>query len=113
MADWYSVVGDTRRQFSTLRDGTGAPLDLTGMTCQLRIAEATTGRRHVATRNGVIVQSGSAPDFVDKGVVAYDPVAADVANPGDYLAQWVLTAAGKLRTVPDAEPFAWRIEPAV
>jgi hypothetical protein len=114
MAEWFSVAGDTRRQFATLTGGDGAPLDLTGMTPVLRIAEATGGRRFRPARGTpVIIQAGEDPDpITDQGVVAYDPAASDVAAPGDYLCQWQMTdGQSKLRTVPDQDPFLWRITP--
>jgi len=110
VAEWFSVATDTRRQYSTLQDAEGAPLDLTGMTVQLRMAEATLGRRFRFAKAGVVIQSGAAPDFTDTGVVAYDPAPADVAAPGVYLCQWsLLTFEGDTRTVPDLDPFTWRI----
>jgi hypothetical protein len=113
MADWYAVQGDTRRQFTTMVGGDGLALDLTGMTPTLRLAEATGGRRPRTPRGTAQVeQAGTAPDFTDQGVVSYDPAAADVAAPGDYLCQWRLeTIAGDIRTVPDQDPFLWRITP--
>jgi hypothetical protein len=113
MADWYSVRGDTRRQFTTLTGADGAPLDLTGMTPVLRMAEATSGRRpHQMRGAATIIQAGTDPNFTDKGVVAYDPAAADVAAAGELLCQWQMTdGQQKVRSVPDAEPFLWRITP--
>lgn len=113
MAEWFCAAGDRRRQFSTLTDGLGAPLDLNGMTATLRMAEATSGRRSRTPRgSAAVVQSGSSPNYTDQGVVAYDPAAADVAVSGDYLCQWVLTpVTGEARTVPDQAPFMWRITP--
>lgn len=112
--EWFSVAADTRRQFSTLTDASGAPLDLTGMTATLRVAEATLGRRFRFAKPGVVVQAGTAPAFTNQGVVAYDPAAGDVAAPGDYLCQWSLASiAGDFRTVPDFEPFLWHISPRI
>lgn len=114
MAEWFAVAGDTRRQFTTLTDASGAPLDLTGMTPVLRVAEATTARTLRFAKTGLNLQAGTDPAFTDKGVVAYDPVAADVAAAGDYLCQWQLTdGQNKIRTVPDFEPFVWRISPRI
>lgn len=114
MVEWWSIQGDTRRQFTTLADASGAPLDLSGMTSLLRVAEATSGRTLRFAKAGLILQAGADPNFTDKGVVAYDPVAADVAAPGDYLCQWQLTdGQNKIRTVPDFEPFVWRISPRI
>jgi hypothetical protein len=108
--DWYSAVGDTRRQFQTLVDGSGAPLDLNATTAMLRVSEATLGRRHRYTKTAIIVQAGTAPDYTDRGVVAYDPAASDVAAPGEYVCQWQLTAVSGVRTIPDVAPFIWHIE---
>lgn len=109
---WYSVQFDTRRQYLTLTDASGAPLDLSGMTAVLRVAEATSGRRLRFAKPGANLQSGTAPNFTDQGVVAYDPDPPDVATAGDFLCRWVLTPpTGDPRTVPDTEPFVWRIAP--
>lgn len=115
MAEWFSVVGDTRRQYSTLTGGDGAPLDLLGMTAVLRMAEATSGRRpRTVHGTPAVEQAGTAPNITSQGVVRFDPAASDVAAPGDYLCQWVLaTIAGDIRTVPDQAPFVWRIAPRV
>ena len=114
MAEWFCVQCDTRRQFTTLTDASGAPLDLTGMTPVLRVADATLGRRLRFAKSGTIIQAGTDPNFTDKGVVAYDPVAADVAASGDYVCHWQLTdGQNKIRTVPDSEPFVWRIAPRI
>ena len=114
MAEWFSITSDTRRQYSTLQGADGTPLDLTGMTVQLRMAEATLGRRFRFAKDGEVIQSGAAPDLTDTGVVAYDPESADVAAAGDYLCQWsLLTFEGDTRTVPDFEPFTWRIAPRI
>jgi hypothetical protein len=112
VVEWWCAAGDTRRQFSTLVGPDGEPLDLTGMTPTLRLAENTTGRRPRTTRGAAAIeQGGTAPNFTDQGVVSYDPAASDVAVAGELLCQWVLTTiAGDARTVPDQEPFIWRIE---
>lgn len=112
MAEWWAVQGDTRRQFSTLVGPDGAPLDLNGMTPTLRLAENTSGHRpRTARGTTAIVQAGTVPNYTDQGVVSYDPAPSDVAQPGELLCQWVLvTIEGDIRTVPDQDPFVWRIE---
>jgi hypothetical protein len=111
VADWFSAQGDTRRQFQTLVDGSGAPLDLNAATVKLRASEATLGRRHRFTKDAIIVQAGSSPNYTNQGVVAYDPAAADVAAPGDLVCQWEMATVTGTRTVPDVAPFVWHIEP--
>ena len=88
----------------TIRVG-GEPFDLTGCTVRLRARRegADVGVFEIDGA-GVVVQTGTDPNFVDKGVVRYDWAAGDVDTAVDLRAWWQVTLpSAKTQDTPEFE----------
>lgn len=94
--------GNTPRLIDTLSDENGV-VDVSGMT----VAFVLQGGGGVNfTRTGGIEDGPS-------GKVNYQFVAEDSAAPGDYLAQWVVTAGAVTRTFPGEGYIQFTVQPAL
>lgn len=94
--------GNTPKLVDTLSDENG-PVNLSGMTVQFVIQ----GQGGVAfARTGGIEDAAA-------GKVNYQFVAEDSAAPGDYKAQWKLTAGAVTRTFPGEDYICFRVQPAL
>ncbi len=85
--------GDTARKFIDAFTIEGDPIDLTGATVKFILKNIASGE--VFTRNATITDAA-------EGEVEYQPIAADVATVGRYVAEWEITyTGGKKQTVPE------------
>lgn len=92
---------------AALTDSTGAALDLTGATVGFRMRARGTGTAVVLTGTAAAVTPATS------GVVEYTWGAGDTATPGVYDAEWVLTYAGSVQTVPTTGYLVVVVEPAI
>lgn len=94
-ADFLIRAGDTVSVIQqTLEDENGAPVDLTGAQVRFRLAPITGSGTSVLDAAATVVQTGSPPNFTNKGVVKYTWVAGNTAVAGLYLAEWEVTFSG-------------------
>lgn len=89
----------------TLLDSSGNAVDLTGASVAFSLFDVN-GKAPTAILSeaaATVVQTGSAPNFTNKGVVKYAWQAGDTAHtPGIYLAEWEVTFGdGTIETFPD------------
>jgi len=82
---------------STLRDGNGVVVDVTGSTIQfkMKMREPARGRGDMSRLVGLKVDAaGGIVGAGTDGVVSYTWVAGDTDTPGDYVAEWEVTFGG-------------------
>lgn len=94
MTDEFRIKKNDRlpRIRALLTDSAGAVLDLTGATVQFRMR----------ARDGAALKVNAAGVNVGAGIVEYAWATGNTDTPGIYDAEWVLTYAGQVRTVPTA-----------
>lgn len=92
--DFFLKRGDTLPAISgALKNADGSVVDLTGATVVLKIRRADLTAAAVS-RTATVVSASA-------GTVSYAWVAGDVATPGDYLLEWVVTfPSTKVATYP-------------
>lgn len=82
------------RPFRTIIKASNVPLDVTRATVEFRMAPAVPGQAATVVGAGSVVQTGTDPTFVNKGMVEYVPVGNDVATPGVYRVEWHIVFDG-------------------
>lgn len=93
MADFYIKQGDLRPLItSTLRDSTGAVINLTNaaITFKMWLKGAPTATVKVDAAGAIVNPPGT------DGKVSYTWVGTDTNTPGRYLAEWQITFTGAL-----------------
>lgn len=83
----------------------GEPFDLTGCTVKFRMRREG-DETLVVDAVAAVIQTGTDPNFVDKGEVRYDWAAPDVASAGDFLGWWQVTLpSAKTQDTPEFPVF--------
>lgn len=101
MADWTIVQGDTSPAFfDELTYANGNPVDLTGATVRF-IMRSLTSNEPVALTGSAAVQTPKA------GTVAFIPSTADTANPGNFMANWLVTGGTVGRMTFPTKGYLW------
>ena len=97
MADFTIKANDTSPNIqATLKDATGAAVDITGAAVKFQM-RAKTGTTFKVDATATIINAVG-------GIVRYTFLAADTNTPGPYYAQWQVTfAGGTIETYPNSE----------
>ena len=90
----YVKQNDTSRAVQDTLTLNGAPINLTGATVTFKMRLVSGGM--------ALVKTAAVVGDPTLGVVQYSFVGTDLANPGSYYVEWLITFAdGHLLTVPD------------
>lgn len=105
MSDFYLKKGDRLPIIEcVLKDGNGAPINLTGATVKFRMA--TTGAVEVFETSATVVSA-------TEGSVSYSWGATDTTTAGEFLGEWIVTSSGLTQTVPNGSELRIHIRETV
>lgn len=89
-----------------LLDSTGQPLNVAGKTVAFRMRPATGGALKVTSGSCTIVDGA-------RGLVRYPWAAADTDTLGDFDAEFIVTDAGLVQTIPSSGYVTVRVGPVL
>lgn len=99
----------------TLTDSNGTAIDIsTASALRVNMTRQSLGREvRFKDRTASSMQSGTSPNFTNKGMIRYDWQAGDTGAPGDYLLEAEAVFSGVEQTHPGRGYITVRIDPAL